>query len=83
MRRGEFVEVVFARKVFADRDGGPPQSAIQITTAAGLFAAVDLFREGRLPRAGFVRQERIVLPQFPANRFGRADQALRQVASIG
>lgn len=83
VRRGEFVEEVFARKVFADRDAGQPQSAIQITTAAGLCAAVDLFREGRLPRAGFVRQEQIALPEFLANRFGRAYQALRQVESIG
>lgn len=83
VRRGEFVEEVFARKVFADRDAAQPQSAIQITTAAGLCAAVDLFREGRLPRAGFVRQEQIALPEFLANRFGRAYQALRQVESIG
>jgi saccharopine dehydrogenase-like NADP-dependent oxidoreductase len=83
MRGGQFVEEVFARKVFADRDAAAPQSAIQITTAAGLCAAVDLFREGRLPQRGFVRQEEVELPAFLANRFGRAYQQLRQVESIG
>ena len=45
-------------------------SAIQITTAAGICAMVDLVVEGRLPRAGFVRQEQAVLSEFLANRFG-------------
>ena len=60
-----------------------PLSAIQITTAAGICAAVDLFREGRLPQHGFVRQEQVALPDFLANRFGRAYQQSRQVESIG
>ncbi len=82
LRGGSFVEEVFARKIFAER-GDAPQSAIQITTAAGVCAAVDLFREGKLPRRGFIRQEQIALPDFLANRFGQAYQALRQVESIG
>ena len=83
LRDGQLVQEVFARKIFADRDGDPPRSAIQLTTAAGICAALDLFREGRLPRRGFVRQEQIELPDFLANRFGRAYQQLRQVESIG
>ncbi|MDE2614318.1 MAG: saccharopine dehydrogenase NADP-binding domain-containing protein [Burkholderiales bacterium] len=83
MRDGHLVQEVFARKIFALRDDGEePQSAIQITTAAGVCAAVDLFREGRLPQRGFVAQERIELPAFLANRFGRAYQQYRQVESI-
>ncbi|MFN3630012.1 MAG: saccharopine dehydrogenase NADP-binding domain-containing protein [Casimicrobiaceae bacterium] len=82
LRAGQFVEDVFARKIFAER-GDSPRSAIQITTAAGVCAAVDLFREGKLPRRGFIRQEQIALPDFLANRFGRAYEALRQVESIG
>ena len=47
-------------------------SAIQITTAAGICAMVDLMREGKLPQRGFVRQEQCALSDFLANRFGRA-----------
>ncbi|MCY7314265.1 MAG: saccharopine dehydrogenase family protein [Rubrivivax sp.] len=83
MRDGLLVQEVFARKIFADRDGAEPLSAIQITTAAGVCAAVDLFREGALPQSGFVRQEQVELPAFLANRFGRAYQQSRQVESIG
>ncbi|GAB4039157.1 MAG: saccharopine dehydrogenase NADP-binding domain-containing protein [Rubrivivax sp.] len=82
LRRGTLVQEVFARKIFADRSETNPLSAIQITTAAGLCAALDLFREGRLPQRGFIRQEQVALPDFLANRFGRAYQQSRQVESI-
>ena len=82
-RRGQLVQEVFARKIFADRTEGAPRSAIQITTAAGICAAVDLFREGALPQRGFIRQEQVELPAFLANRFGSAYQQSRQVESIG
>jgi saccharopine dehydrogenase-like NADP-dependent oxidoreductase len=82
-RDGQFVQEVFARKIFADRSEAHPMSAIQITTAAGICAAVDLFREGKLPQAGFIRQEQVALPDFLANRFGSAYEQSRQVESIG
>ena len=82
-RDGQLVQEVFARKIFADRDEKAPLSAIQITTAAGICAAVDLFREGKLPQSGFIRQEQVELPDFLANRFGKAYQQSRQVESIG
>jgi saccharopine dehydrogenase-like NADP-dependent oxidoreductase len=83
LKRGALVQEVFARKIFADRDEAQPLSAIQITTAAGVCAAVDLFREGRLPQRGFIRQEQVALPDFLANRFGQAYRQSRQVESIG
>jgi saccharopine dehydrogenase-like NADP-dependent oxidoreductase len=83
MRGGSLVQEVFARKIFAERSETAPLSAIQITTAAGICAAVDLFREGRLPTQGFIRQEEVALPEFLNNRFGRAYQQSRQVESIG
>ncbi len=83
MKGGALVQEVFARKIFADRSEANPLSAIQITTAAGICAAVDLFREGALPQQGFIRQEQVALPAFLANRFGRAYQQSRQVESIG
>jgi saccharopine dehydrogenase-like NADP-dependent oxidoreductase len=83
MRAGGLVQEVFARKIFADRSEANPLSAIQITTAAGICAALDLFREGQLPQRGFIRQEQVALPAFLANRFGSAYQQSRQVESIG
>jgi saccharopine dehydrogenase-like NADP-dependent oxidoreductase len=83
LRNGVLMQDVFARKIFADRSAGAPLSAIQITTAAGVCAALDLFREGKLPAKGFIRQEQIALPDFLANRFGQAYQQSRQVESIG
>ncbi len=83
LRDGNLVQEVFARKIFAERSETHPLSAIQITTAAGICAAVDLFREGALPQSGFIRQEQVELPAFLANRFGKAYQQSRQVESIG
>jgi len=82
MKNGVLMQEVFARKIFADRDLRAPLSAIQITTAAGICAAVDLFREGKLPTMGFVRQEEVGMHEFLANRFGKAYQQSRQVESI-
>lgn len=80
---GKFIQEVFARKIFADRNETAPLSAIQITTAAGICAAVDLFFEGKLPQSGFIRQEEVSLVDFLNNRFGKAYQQCRQVESIG
>ena len=82
-RDGQFVQEVFARKIFADRSETNPMSAIQITTAAGVCGALDLFREGKLPQHGFIRQEQVALPELLANRFGSAYEQSRQVESIG
>jgi saccharopine dehydrogenase-like NADP-dependent oxidoreductase len=71
MCNGDNVQKVFTRKIFASHSGDVHESAIQITTAAGICTAVDLFREGKLPQRGFIRQELIALPDFLANRFGR------------
>ena len=72
LRDGKLVQEVFTRKIFANNQGGRSVSAIQITTAAGICAAVDLFREKKLPGSGFIRQEQISLDAFLGNRFGSA-----------
>jgi saccharopine dehydrogenase-like NADP-dependent oxidoreductase len=69
-REGRLQQDVFAKKIYACEIDGRLFSAIQITTAAGICAMVDLVVEGRLPQAGFVRQEQAVLSEFLANRFG-------------
>ena len=70
-RDGALTQESFARKVYSDEIDGVTRSAIQITTAAGVCAMVDLLREGKLPQAGFVTQESVGFPDFIANRFGR------------
>ena len=49
---------------------GRMMSAIQITTASGLCAVLDLLAEGRLAGRGLVRQEDIAMSDFLRNRFG-------------
>jgi len=68
---GRLVQETYANKIYGRPIGGVMRSAIQITTAAGICAALDMLRAGGLPQSGFVRQEEIALPAFLANRFGR------------
>jgi saccharopine dehydrogenase-like NADP-dependent oxidoreductase len=70
-RDGQLVQITDARKIYHDFIGGENWSAIQITTAAGICAVLDLHVADRLPRRGFVRQEQVDLDEFLANRFGR------------
>ncbi|MDA7949864.1 MAG: saccharopine dehydrogenase NADP-binding domain-containing protein [Pirellulaceae bacterium] len=68
---GRYVQTSDARKIYMQRVDNTPWSAIQITTAAGICAAVDLHMLGKLPAKGFVRQEDIAFPDFIENRFGK------------
>jgi saccharopine dehydrogenase-like NADP-dependent oxidoreductase len=71
IKDGRLTQITDARKIYHAQIDGEPWSAIQITTAAGICAALDLHAtDGRFGR-GFVRQEQIPLDQFRANRFGR------------
>ena len=80
MKAGRLVQETYVNKVYAAAVGGEMRSAIQITTAAGICAVLDLLAAGRLPDHGFVRQEDIGLDLFLANRFGRV-YALEGAAS--
>jgi saccharopine dehydrogenase-like NADP-dependent oxidoreductase len=70
-KAGRLTQETFVRKIYAKQVNGRLLSAIQLTTAAGICAMVDLHREGALPQRGFVRQEQASLEAFLANRFGR------------
>lgn len=70
-KEGRLTQETFVRKIYARLVNGHLLSAIQLTTAAGICAMVDLHREGALPQRGFVRQEQAPLAAFLANRFGR------------
>jgi saccharopine dehydrogenase-like NADP-dependent oxidoreductase len=71
MQDGRLTQESFAKKIYSNQLATRLYSAIQITTAAGVCAMVDLVREGVLPQRGFVRQEDADLERFLANRFGR------------
>lgn len=67
---GLLTQESWAKKIYGDGfEGG--RSAIQKTTAGGICAMIDLHRDGKLPAAGFVRQEQARLADVLANRFGR------------
>jgi saccharopine dehydrogenase-like NADP-dependent oxidoreductase len=70
-RNGQLVQMTDARKVYHRQISGENWSAIQMTTAAGVCAVLDLFVGGNLPRRGFVRQEQVDFDAFLANRFGQ------------
>ncbi|MGA2398998.1 MAG: saccharopine dehydrogenase family protein [Steroidobacteraceae bacterium] len=80
-RGGQLVQETYANKVYAAPMGGRIRSAIQITTAGGICAVLDLLREGYLPQSGLIKQEEIALSAFLANRFGRVYAMPAVVAS--
>ena len=71
MKGGQLVQETYANKVYAAPMGGRVRSAIQITTAGGICAVLDMLRDGDLPQSGLIKQEEIGLEAFLANRFGR------------
>ena len=61
----------YAKKVYHRNIGGFDWGAIQITTASGLCAALDLVANKKISQTGFIRQEDIPFDIFIENRFGR------------
>ncbi len=70
-REGRHVQETYARRIYGQKVAGTLRTAIQVTTAAGICAMLDLLVAGQLPATGFVRQEEVGLETFLANRFGR------------
>jgi len=75
MRNGHRSQVNFRRSIRATQLFGRIWPAIELTTAAGVCAMVDLHRRGHLPQTGLVRQEDCKLNQFNDSLFGRAFEA--------
>ena len=69
-REGRLTQQSFAKKIYSQNVNGQLLSAIQLTTASGICAMVDLLFSGALPQRGFVRQEQAELATFLNNRFG-------------
>ena len=71
MKQGLLTQETYAKKIYGQTVDGKRLSAIQLTTASGLCAILDLLMEGTLPQRGLVKQEEIDLSAFLANRFGK------------
>jgi saccharopine dehydrogenase-like NADP-dependent oxidoreductase len=70
-RGGRLVQETYANKIYAKLINNIARSAIQITTAAGICALLDLLTAGDIPSSGLILQENVALPKFLENRFGR------------
>jgi saccharopine dehydrogenase-like NADP-dependent oxidoreductase len=68
---GELREENYVNKVYPQVIADRLWSAIQVTTASGVCAVLDLVLEQPGRYHGFVRQEDFPLPEVLANRFGR------------
>jgi saccharopine dehydrogenase-like NADP-dependent oxidoreductase len=71
MQDGQLREENYVNKIYPQLIGGRLWSAIQVTTAAGIAAVVDLVLERSERYCGFIAQEQFRLPEILANRFGR------------
>jgi saccharopine dehydrogenase-like NADP-dependent oxidoreductase len=68
---GELREENYVNKVYPQLIAGRLWSAIQVTTASGIAAVVDLVLQRPKQYAGFVAQEKFSMPDILRNRFGR------------
>ncbi len=69
-QRSELLEENYVKKVYPQAIAGRLWSAIQVTTASGASAVVDLVLQAESKYQGFVTQESFSLANFLANRFG-------------
>lgn len=69
MKNGKFIETSYVKKIYPGRIYNFDWSGIQISTAAGLCAAVDMTFSTGL--SGFIHQEQLDANKFLTNRFGR------------
>jgi saccharopine dehydrogenase-like NADP-dependent oxidoreductase len=81
MRGGQLMQETYANKIYAAPMGGRVRSAIQITTAGGICAVLDMLSAGQIPQSGLIRQEEIGLKAFLANRFGKVYAMPAQAAA--
>jgi saccharopine dehydrogenase-like NADP-dependent oxidoreductase len=80
---GELREENYVNKVYPQMIAGRLWSAIQVTTASGICAVVDLVVNGGGRHRGFVRQEDFRLLDVLQNRFGRhyADGSGKEISA--
>ncbi len=67
---GELFEENYVKKIYPQKIAGRLWSAIQVTTASGLCAVLDIIIKSESSRKGFIVQESISYEKFLENRFG-------------
>ncbi len=72
-------QINFKRAIHATEMFGRVWPAIELTTAAGVCAMVDLHRLGKLRQRGFIRQEECPLEVFNETLFGLAYEAPERI----
>ena len=70
-KNGQLMEENYVNKVYPQNISDVDWSAIQVTTASGICAVVDLVLTGEKKHQGFVYQEDFDLQDILDNRFGR------------
>jgi saccharopine dehydrogenase-like NADP-dependent oxidoreductase len=81
MREGRREQINLKRAVRSTELFGRVWPAIELTTAAGVCAMVDLHRLGKLPKTGMIRQEQCSFEQFNETLFGLAYEAPEKLQS--
>lgn len=72
IRNGQRQQVNYQRSIRATDMFGRVWPAIELTTAAGVCAMLDLHRLGKLRKVGFIKQEECTLGMFNESMFGMA-----------
>ena len=83
LRGGRLEQITRSTRIVGAPLRGRQRTAIELTTAAGVLGAVELFASGQLPQQGFVRQEQCALSALLATRVGRYFQGLQGDAPAG
>jgi saccharopine dehydrogenase-like NADP-dependent oxidoreductase len=68
---GRLTERTYAKTIYHLQIDGENWSGIQITTAAGVTAIVDMLAQGQLPTQGLLKMETVDFEAFLKNRFGK------------
>ena len=67
---GKLFRKEFVRAYYPLEIAGVERTAIAWTTASSVVAVIEMVRDGKLPRQGFLKQEDIPLDAFLATRTG-------------
>lgn len=67
---GKLLRKEFVRAYYPIEIAGIERTAIAWTTASSVVAVIEMVRDGKLPRQGFLKQEEIPLHEFLATRTG-------------
>ncbi|MEE8294562.1 MAG: saccharopine dehydrogenase C-terminal domain-containing protein [Sphingomonadales bacterium] len=69
-KNGRLMQETYTNKIYSREIDGEIRSGIQISTASGVCAVLDMLAHGKIKDKGLVRQEEISFEDFIENRFG-------------